>query len=136
MTSENKGLATGPKPRKSTDPPTDSPWLRPMDMKQEVVFKQEHDAEPWTKERVEDEVLEAAKEAKSDAAPEGSHNTPVPIKPQLNEWEIRNKRKSILNGLRKVDDKNNRTCGKCLKRLPIDKFRRHERSEVCEDCED
>lgn len=122
-----KQLASGPRMRKSTDPPElfptppevtkDSPWLRPMELGEEVVFKQEHDAEPMTKEQVEDEVLAAVEEAK---------------KP---DWQVQNERKAILSALRKLDDKQKRTCGKCLKRLPIDMFRRHERSEVCEDCE-
>lgn len=73
------------------------------------IFHTEHDNEPWTKEQVEDEVIKAAKEAKS--------------------------HKKLLMSLRKMDDIHNRTCAKCLRRLPIEKFPRLKRSEVCEDCE-
>lgn len=152
MTSK-KELFAGPKIRKSTDPidvfptlpePGETVISRPQQeqlhekllaINNGVEFKTDHDAEPLTKEQVEDEVLAAVDEAK-DAAPEGYDNTPVPMTPQLMEWEIKNKKKALLSGLRKMDDKHNRTCGKCMKRLPIDQFRRYERSEVCEACED
>lgn len=69
-----------------------------------------------SKEELEDEVIEAAEEAKREAK-----------KPE---------KAALLKALRKNDDEHNRTCAACLERLPIEKFRRGKQSEVCEDYED
>ena len=142
MTSKNdpntEGLVSVPGPRKSTDPPA-SPWLAPSaEVQKEVEFKQEWQNERMTKEQVEDEVLEAVNEAKAEIV----HPIVEPIVEPIvqpvveDQKEILRRHKVLVNALRKNDDVHNRTCGKCMKRLPLDRFRRHNRSEVCEDCED
>lgn len=118
--------------------PLTSPWLTPSaEAQKEVEFKQEIDAEPMTKESVEDEVLAAVKEAKYEdegcvTAISPELYAAVAPKPERTVSENR----ALLKALRKADDVHNRTCGKCMKRLPINKFLRLKQSEVCEDCED
>lgn len=140
MTSKQEGLIGGMPPLRSIDPPA-SPWLKPSEEAQkEVEFKQEIDAEPMTKEEVEDEVLKAVEEAKYEDEDEGCVTAISPelyaavtqAKPERTVSENR----ALVKALRKADDVHNRTCGKCMKRLPINKFLRLKQSEVCQDCED
>lgn len=132
-------LINVPGPEKSTDTPS-SPWLRPQSIEGDVEFKQEHqNVPPLTKEEVEDEVLEAVEEGKAE-----DQTTQLQVETQVEavvekvektqEQRIRENR-VLVNNLRKADDAHNRTCALCLKRLPIDKFPRLKRSEICEDCE-
>lgn len=46
-----------------------------------------------------------------------------------------NEHRTQIRQLRSKDDVHNRTCGLCLKRKPIDHFRRKKDSELCEECE-
>lgn len=138
MTSKKDDLIHVPGPRKSTDPP-ESPWLSPSpEVAKDVEFKQEVLGEPYTKEEVEDEVLEAVEEAKAEIVQPIVEPVVEPIvQPVVQDPRDKIRQQKVLvAGLRKADDVDNRTCGSCMKRLPIDKFRRHKRSEVCEDCED
>lgn len=139
MTSKNNELGGMELPETQ---PLESPWLKPSEeVQKEVEFRSEYQNEPMTKEEVEDEVLEAVEEAKEDQeeecvtaiSPELYAMVTEPVK---SAQQIANEQRALVKSLRKNDDKHNRTCGKCMKRKPLDKFRRHERSEVCEDCED
>ena len=109
----------------------------------EVEFKQEVQGVPYEKEEVEDEVLEAVEEAK-DEVPEMIQESvvlkdkipPIEVLKEINEAPPKPKKAQVVvRDLRKNDDAHNRTCACCMKRLPIEKFPRHKRSEVCEDCE-
>lgn len=117
-----------------------TPWLKqPEKSDQPVEFTQEAQAVPYSKEEVEDEVLEAVEEAKEEECdePECCKGT----SPELHEVvqpKVAKKKtdpRVLLTGLRKQDSVDNRTCARCFKRLPIDKFPRLKKSEVCEDCE-
>lgn len=89
-----------PSPQKSTD--------------SLVEFRQEWQAEPMTKDEVEDEVLEAVEESKEG----GNRVRDVPPK-------------SLIMILRKNDvPGENRTCAASARRLPLSKFRTP-KSEVC-----
>lgn len=128
----------------------------------EVEFQNETLGVPYTKEEVEDEVLEAVKEVKEPeddpescvtaispelyammAEPEVTE--PEVTEPEVTEPEVKPveetraekiwRQKPLVNALRRADDVHNRTCSKCMRRRPIDTFRRLKLSEVCEDCE-
>lgn len=149
MTSENK---------------EDSPWFKPSEEAQkEVEFTNEQQCEPYTKEEVEDEILEAREEviesqtADETVEPTGDEVTPadevlVETEPATQETEsdeetedvdpVKEEKKkakanrSFVNALRKNDDVHNRTCAVCLRRRPIQDFARLKQSDVCQDCED
>ena len=117
----------------------------------EVEFKQEVQGVPYSKEEVEDEVLDALGEGKEEC--DDDEGCVTAISPQLyaavqpvedsvpvseekpKKKRTDNEKRALTSNLRKLDDAHNRTCGNCLKRLPIDKFPRLKKSEVCEDCE-
>lgn len=96
-----------------------------------------------TKEEVEDEVLKAVHEAKEAKETEEIDEPCVTaISPELyaivqpTRQEILKSNKVLVHQLRKLDGAGQRTCGMCMRRRPMDMYRRLERSEVCEDCEE
>jgi len=100
-----------------------------------VEFKNEAEV-VLDKEAVEDEVLDAVEEGKEEAKEEEPTPEPVPAPaPKKKRERTKNELATLVRAIRKQDDEHNRTCAACLKRLPLEKFPRHKRSEVCEDCE-
>lgn len=119
--------------------------VEPPTPTEEVEFVNETLGVPYSKEEVEDQVLEAKLEGKEkDLGPtkedlafrETVREEKAPAPKKQKRVRTRNELINLTRSLRKADDVDNRTCGKCLKRLPIEKFRRHTRSEQCEDCEE
>lgn len=113
--SDKESLLNMPELPKSTDPP-------------EVGFywKQDENLEPVaeskvTKDGLEDEVLEAAKEAKEESTEEKSPNEKSPLA------------KALVQRLRLRDRYFNKTCACCGRRVPLAQIQ-DGKGEVCDKC--
>ena len=125
------------------DPMNPGPFTTPSVPVEPVIWTSGSE-KPLNKLEVEDEVLAAVEEGKEDAE---SHQETEAAQTKAEASEeaskvAREKKNKLLRGnpifiadLRRSDTPDNRVCGYCLSRKPLDDFSKGKKSNFCIDCE-